>query len=141
MLRRFALEIGVNAGLAAVMFAAMAACETRLALLGSTTLGAYVVHPYVLGDAVLYLRALKWASRAPGAAADLAQMALMLGLPAAFMVVLGPAANAILLAPLRSGAKLVCRGALGRHPSDGALARRTSAGEGPRSKDDALHLL
>jgi len=79
---------------------------------GSTTLGSYVVHPYVLGDASAYLRLLKRASARPGWAGDAAQMAYLLGLPWVFLVVLGPPANALLLAPLRCGARLVCRGAL-----------------------------
>ncbi|KAH8055164.1 hypothetical protein JL721_10264 [Aureococcus anophagefferens] len=57
VLRRFALEIGINAGLAALMFCAAAADACRL---GSTTL-ALAVHPRP-GDAVAFLRALKAAS-------------------------------------------------------------------------------
>ena len=138
VLRRFCAEIFINAGLASIMFAAAATTTTRLALLGSTTLGAYVVHPYVLGDAVGFLRLLKWASLAPGGAGDAAQMALMLGLPAAFMLLVGPAANAILLAPLRYGAALVCRSAL-PDGADRRVATPPAAGP-PRSKNDALHL-
>ncbi|KAH8065034.1 hypothetical protein JL722_1930 [Aureococcus anophagefferens] len=140
VLRRFALEIGVNAGLAALMFCAAAASRTRCRLLGSTTLGAYVVHPYVLGDAVAFLRALKAASTLPGRLADAAQMALMLGLPAVFVVAVGPLSNALLLAPLRAGARLVCESALREAPG----AEDDDAPPPPPSgspRRDALHLL
>ena len=52
-------------------------------------------------------------ARLPGLAADLGQMALMVGLPLLFMVAVGPVSNALLLAPLRAGASLVCESALG----------------------------
>ena len=139
VLRRFALEIGVNAGLAALMFCAAAASRTRCRLLGSTTLGAYVVHPYVLGDAVAFLRALKAASTLPGRLADAAQMALMLGLPAVFVVAVGPLSNALLLAPLRAGARLVCESALREAPGADDDAPPPPPSGSPRR--DALHLL
>ena len=66
----------------------------------------------MLGDASAYLRLLKAASAWPGWLGDAAQMLYLLGLPWVFLVVLGPPANALLLWPLRCGARLVCRSAL-----------------------------
>ena len=133
--RRFFAEIAANVALAALLALASVVGATRFALLGSTTLGAYVVHPYVLGDMARFLWFLKRASTWPAAAGDAAQCGILLGLPAVFLVVLGPPANALLLAPLRAGARAVCSGAL-RAP-----APPDDADECASPKEARLHLL